>query len=120
MSFSIYAGADRAKAEYWHALEHYLLMIGARKLSIPLNGGSDTRRDVREGWQFFAVVYGLDCVALGHMVEVYGPTVYPNALTKAFQQVEETRKACIANQPVKGQAGNPPTIHTNPPESGDN
>lgn len=30
------------------------------------------------------------------------------------------RKPRVANHPVKAQARNPSTIHTNPPESGDN
>lgn len=115
--FSVYAGADRAAARHRQAMNHYALLIGARKLSIPLNGGSDTRRAMREEWQFFAVYHGLDCIARGDLVEIYGPTVYPDALAAAFRQVEETR---VANHPVKAQACRPSTIHTNPPESGDN
>lgn len=54
MSFDVSAGGDRDVFDKELARREHLMRIGLAGLTIYLNGGSDTRRAVREYWQEYA------------------------------------------------------------------
>jgi hypothetical protein len=72
MSFEIVVGSDKEAFESEQAARESLMRLGVAGRTIYLNGGSDTRRSVREFWAEYARARNIQFRNYGNCVLVVG------------------------------------------------